>query len=261
MQQSIDINSDVGESFGAYKIGNDDEVFKYISSANIACGVHAGDPSVMRYSILLAKKYGIGVGAHPGLPDLLGFGRRKMDITPKEAADYTTYQIGAIQAFAKAEDVPVTYVKFHGAFALYIVQRDEAIAKSVLEAMLKIDENLILLARPGTAMDQWVKSLGVKHAHEFSIDRGKLPNADPVSRKHPKAISTDPEEVADRVEKILKEGKMTAIDGTEIDVGPFASFCVHGDNPNAVAVLRAVRERLDAIGAKVKHFKEFFQQL
>ena len=258
MEEYIDINSDVGESFGAYKIGNDEEVFKYITSANIACGVHAGDPAVMRSSVLLAKECGIGVGAHPGLPDLLGFGRRKMDITPKEAADYTTYQIGALQAFAKSEDVPLGYLKFHGAFALYVIQRDEKIAQAVVEAVLKIDENLVLLGRPGTALDEIVKASGLRHAHEFSIDRAKLPNAEPISRKHPKAITTDPEEVADRAERILKERKMTAVDGTDIDVGPFASFCVHGDNPNALEILKVLRKRFTDIGVKLRHFKEFF---
>jgi len=258
MQEYIDINSDVGESFGAYKIGEDEEVFKHITSANIACGFHAGDPSVMRYSVSLAKKHGIGVGAHPGLPDLLGFGRRKMDITPKEAADYTTYQIGALQAFAKAEGMSCGHIKFHGSFFTALVTKDKKLADAVVEAILKVDKDLILISRPGTELDESARRLGLRHAPELAVDRARHSDGEPVSRREPNAVTTNALEVADRVERIMKEGKMKAVDGKDISMGPFSSFCIHGDNPNALEVLRMVRARLDEIGVKIRPLKEFF---
>lgn len=256
MQKYIDINSDAGESFGAYRIGNDEEVFKYITSATIACGFHAGDPSIMRYSVLLAKKHGVGIGPHPGLPDLLGFGRRMIDITPKEAADYTVYQIGALQAFAKAEDMYLSHVKFHG-FFYELLAKDKKLADPAVEAILKVDENLILFARPGTELEQSAKRMGLKCAHELAIDRARRSDGGAVSRREPNAVTTDPLEVADRAKMIIKEGKLRAIDGKEINVGTFDSFCVHGDNPNALEILRTLNARLAEIGVKVKSLKDF----
>lgn len=261
MQEYIDINSDVGESFGAYKIGDDEEVFKHITSANIACGFHAGDPSVMRATVLLAKQYGVGVGVHPGLPDLLGFGRRKVDITLKEAADYTTYQIGALQAVAAAEGMPLSHIKFHGAFSTHLITKDQKLADAVIEAVAKVDKDLILLIRPGTPLDESCKRFGIRRAAEYAVDRAKLATGESVPRREPNAVTTDPEEVADRVASILQHGKMKAIDGTEITVGPFASFCVHGDNPKALPILDAIKKRLDSIGVQVRPLKEFFDKL
>ena len=258
MQEYIDINSDVGESFGAYTMGNDEQIFKQITSANIACGFHGGDPSVIRDTVLLAKRHGVSVGAHPGYPDLLGFGRRKIDITPKEAADYTTYQIGALQAFAASEDVPFGHVKFHGSFFSHALTKDRKISDAVVEAILKVDRDLILVARPGTELGESARSLGLRHAPELAIDRARHSNGEPISRREPNAVTTDPLEAADRVESIIKEGKMRAVDGKDYHVEPFSSFCVHGDNPNAMAVLSEIRKRLTDIGVKIKPLKEFF---
>jgi len=258
MQKYIDINSDVAESFGAYKMGDDEEVFKYITSANLACGFHAGDPSVMRYSVLLAKKLDVAVGAHPGLPDLWGFGRRKLDITPKEAADYTTYQIGALQAFAKAEGVDLDHVKFHGVFFTSLVAVDRKLADAVVEAILKINTDLILIGRSSSELEESAKRLGLRHAAELAIDRARQSNGVAVSRREANAVTTDPIEVADRAEMIMKEGKMKAIDGKYISIGPISSFSVHGDNPKALEILKLVRGKLDSIGVKVRRLKEFY---
>jgi UPF0271 protein len=258
MQEYIDINSDVGESFGAYKIGEDEKVFKYITSANIACGFHGGDPCVMRHTVGLAKRLGVGVGVHPGLPDLLGFGRRKMDVTPQEAADYTTYQIGALQAFAKAAGMSCGHIKFHGSFFTALVAKDKKLADAVVEAILKVNKDLILVSRPGTLLDESARRFGLRYAPEWAVDRARHSDGEPVSRREPNAVTTDPLGVADRVEMIMKEGKMKAVDGKDINIGPFSSFCIHGDNPNALEILNAVRAKLDEIGVNVRPLKEFF---
>jgi UPF0271 protein len=189
----IDINCDMGESFGAYKLGLDQEVIKYITSANIACGYHAGDPLVMEHTVSLAKKHEVAVGAHPGFPDLIGFGRRNLDATLSEIKGYVTYQIGALQAFAKAQGVRVEHVKPHGALYNMAVQNIE-IWDAVSEAIAAIDPGLILFAQAGPWRED-VESIGSKHgiriAFEFFGDRAYNPDGSLVSRKEPGAVIHD----------------------------------------------------------------------
>jgi UPF0271 protein len=248
----MDLNSDMGESFGAYKLGMDEEVIKYITSANIACGWHAGDPAVMRKTIEMAKENGVGVGAHPGYPDLLGFGRRNMDCTPEEIKDYIIYQIGALQAFAKALGTKVEHVKTHGTLYLTAVE-DEKIAAAIAEAIVSVDEKLIYMAlggTKGTMVREIGKKVGLKVAYEGFPDRAYTPEGTLVSRRQPGALIKDPETVSQRALMMAKKGKVIAIDGHEIPL-EVHTLCVHGDTPGAVDLTRRIREKLTAEGMQL----------
>jgi UPF0271 protein len=245
----MDLNCDMGESFGAYKIGLDEEVIKYITSANIACGWHGGDPAVMRKTIQMAKERGVGVGAHPGYPDLLGFGRRNMDCSPEEVRDYVIYQIGALQAFAKALGTKVEHVKPHGNLYLMAVE-EEKTARTIAEAIVSVDENLIYVAlggSKGAMMTEVGKKVGLRVAYEAFPDRAYTPEGTLVSRRQPGALLKDPEVVAERALMMATKGKTMAIDGREIPL-VVQTLCVHGDNPSAVDLVRRIREKLSAAG-------------
>lgn len=247
MQQSykIDLNSDVGESFGAYKIGLDEEVIPLISSANIACGFHAGDPTVMKRTIALAKEHGVALGAHPGFPDLLGFGRRNIDATLEEIRDYITYQIGALQAFATSQEMKLQHVKAHG--ALYnMAAQDMRIAEAITEAVSKLDKDLILVMLPGpkkNELQEIGRRYGIRVVFEFFADRAYNSDGTLVSRREPGAMIHDHQFAADRVLKMVTEGKIASKDGTEIEVAS-DTICVHGDNPAAVRLMKQIRESL-----------------
>ena len=203
----IDINCDMGESFGAYKLGLDEEVIKYITSANIACGYHAGDPLVMERTVSLAKNYGVSVGAHPGFPDLMGFGRRNIDATLAEIKGYVTYQIGALQAFAKAQGLKVEHVKPHGALYLMAVE-DEKISEAVVEAIKNVDKDLIFIELAGAKGEKMTKigeSIGLRVDYEDFPDRAYTPEGTLVSRRKPGAVIKDPDVVAQRALKMAKE--------------------------------------------------------
>lgn len=248
----MDLNCDMGESFGAYKIGLDEEVLKYISSANIACGWHGGDPAVMRKTIQMAKERGVGVGAHPGYPDLLGFGRRNMDCTPDEVRDYVVYQIGALQAFAKALGAKVEHVKPHGNLYLTAVD-DEKTARAIAEAIVSVDENLIYVAlggARGAMMTEIGKKVGLRVAYEAFPDRAYTPEGTLVSRRQPGALIKDPAVVTERALMMATRGKVVAIDGKEIPL-KVQTLCVHGDNPSAVELVRQIREKLGKAGVEL----------
>jgi UPF0271 protein len=249
----IDLNSDMGESYGAWKMGDDEALMPNITSASIACGWHAGDPGVMRATLRLAKRHGVRVGAHPGYPDLLGFGRRPMQLSPGEARDYTLYQIGALAAFAKAEGVRLQHVKPHG--GLYnLAARDQAISKAIAEAVAEADPTLILVGPPESELVKAAQEAGLKVAREGFGDRAYNEDGSLVSRQLRGALVTDPETVADRVLMML-EGKVTAITGrvlaTSID-----SICLHGDTPGVPAIARRLRERLAEAGVNVVPLEE-----
>jgi UPF0271 protein len=248
----MDINCDMGESFGAYKLGLDDEVIKYITSANIACGYHAGDPLVMERTVSLAKDHGVSVGAHPGFPDLLGFGRRNLDATLAEIKGYVTYQIGALQAFAKVLDARVEHVKPHGALYLMAVE-DEKVSEAIVEAIASLDKDLIFVALAGSKGEKMTKigeRVGLRVAYEAFPDRAYTPEGTLVSRRQPGAVIKDPDLVAQRALMMAKEGKVVAIDGTGI---PFSAqtLCVHGDTPGAVNLVKKIRETLTQSGVDV----------
>jgi UPF0271 protein len=251
--KAIDLNSDVGESFGNYKLGLDEDVIPLISSANIACGYHAGDPAVMRRTVALARTHGVGLGAHPGLPDLVGFGRRNMDVTLEEIRDFVTYQIGALQAVAALQGARLQHVKPHGALYNMAVKTPE-IWGAVAEVMAKLDERLILfvLAGPDRPELQAIgRRRGIRIAFEFFADRAYNTDGSLVSRKLSGAVIHDNDVVAAKVVKLVKEGKVKTIDGSEIELQA-ETICVHGDNPQAVALVKKIRETLEAAGVAVK---------
>ena len=254
----IDINCDMGESFGVYTLVLDEEVIKYITSANIACGYHAGDPLVMEQTIALAKEHGVSVGAHPGFPDLMGFGRRNIDATLSEIKGYMVYQIGALQAFAKAQGLKVEHVKPHGALYLMAVE-DEKTSEAVVEAIASVDKDLIFVALAGSKGEMMTKigeRIGLRVAYEAFPDRAYTPDGTLVSRRQPGAVIKDPDVVAQRALMMAQEGKVVAIDGKEIPFRP-ETLCVHGDTPGAVNLVRKIRQTLTEAGVEVIPLSEF----
>ena len=248
----IDLNSDVGESFGNYKLGLDEDVIPLISSANIACGFHAGDPAVMRRTIAIARDNGVAIGVHPGFPDLVGFGRRSLDASLEEIKDYVTYQIGALQAFAAAEGVEVQHVKPHGALYTMAVQ-DPAIWEAVAEAIAAVDKHLILFVlavKDRERLEAISNRYGVRIAYEFFGDRAYNSDGSLVSRKEPGAVIHDSEMVAEKILKMVKEGRVVCKDGSEIEMAA-DTICVHGDNPSALSLVSKIRETLQASGVEI----------
>jgi len=248
----IDLNSDVGESFGVYKLGLDEELIPFISSANIACGFHAGDPSVMRHTVSLAKRHGVAVGAHPGFPDLMGFGRRDMDISTSEIRDYVVYQIGALQAFAAMAGLKLQHVKAHGALYNRGVHQID-IYETITKAIATIDKDLILAVMCGPGREELEgigKTYGMRIAFESFADRGYNPDGTLVSRKEPGAVLREPQVVSDRIVKMVKEGKVVARDGSEIEINA-DTVCLHGDNPAALTLVKTIRETCAVSGIEI----------
>ena len=251
----IDLNCDLGESFGAYKLGCDEEVIPLITSANIACGFHAGDPVTMAKTVKLACEAGIQLGAHPGFPDLLGFGRRDIKVTPAEAKAYVQYQTGALQAFASEYGLKLQHVKAHG--NLYnMAGRDHALAKAICEAIASVSEDLIILALAGSEMISAAQEVGIRAASEVFADRAYEENGALVARSKEGSMITDEAEAAARVLRMVTEGKVTAITGKDIDIKA-DSVCVHGDNPKAVAFVEKLRKSLTDGGAEIKPLISF----
>lgn len=247
MDRRVDLNCDMGEAFGVYRLGFDERIMPHISSANIACGFHAGDPVCMRRTVRLAEEAGVAIGAHPGLPDLLGFGRREMMVSPDELRDYVTYQIGALQAFSRAKKLQ--HVKVHG--ALYNMgARNEGLARAVAEAVREVDPELILVGMAGSAWIKVGRELGLRVACEGFADRSLNPDGTLVPRSQPGAIIADVEEVIARVLRIVTEGKVLAINGEEIDMAA-DTICLHSDTPGAGNLAQALRQRLEAAGVLV----------
>ncbi|QEK11401.1 LamB/YcsF family protein [Crassaminicella thermophila] len=253
----VDLNSDLGESFGSYKVGLDEEVIKYVTSANIACGWHAGDPLVMEKTVKMAKEQDVGIGAHPGFFDLMGFGRRNMAATPEEVKAYIKYQLGALMAFAKSKGEKVQHVKPHG--AMYnMAAKDKALAKAIAEAVYEVDENIILMGLANSEMIKAGKEIGLKVANEVFADRAYNPDGTLVSRKLEGAVIHDAELAISRVVRMVKTGKVTAINGEDIEIRA-DSICVHGDNPEAVAFVKRIRSKLEEEGVKVTAISNFIK--
>jgi len=250
MLDRIDINCDMGESFGAYKLGRDQELMNYISSANIACGWHAGDPTVMDQTVRLAKENGVAVGAHPGYPDLMGFGRRRMDLTLSEIENYILYQIGALHAFAKAYGLPLQHVKAHGALGNLAFVNLE-VSKAIARAALRFSKELILVVYSGTIMVQAAKETAIPFVEEVYADRVYNPDGTLQSRKVVGSVIDDPDKAARQALTIIREGYVTAHDGSKVKVKP-ETLCVHGDTPGAVAILQRIRGELKKASISVK---------
>lgn len=256
----IDLNSDIGESFGIYKLGLDDEIIPHISSANIACGFHGGDPSVMRKTVLLAKKYGVEIGAHPGFPDLLGFGRRNLDATIEEIYDYIIYQVGALQAFAKTEGLKLQHLKPHGALYNMAVSNPK-IWEVMGEVILKLDKDIILVVLASSNNEVLIeigRRLNIRIAFEAFPDRAYNRDGTLVSRREKGAVIYDYELVARRALKMAMEGKVETIDGTEVEIR-VDTLCVHGDNPQAVQMVKKIREVLSHHNVKILPMKHFIR--
>lgn len=251
----VDLNSDIGESFGAYKMGLDEEVAKFISSANIACGFHAGDPTVMDTTVKIAVQNNVSIGAHPGFPDLVGFGRRNMDILPEDVTNIITYQIGAIMAFARKYDAKLQHVKAHG--ALYnMAAKDEKLADAIAKAIANVDKSLICVGQGNNEMEKAAKRYGIKYACEVFADRNMNPDGTLVSRKLPNAMITDDDLACQRVLQMVKSGKVEAVDGSLIEVKA-DTICVHGDNPKAVEFAKKIRRTLEENDVEIRPMNTF----
>lgn len=250
--EKIDLNCDMGESFGAYKLGMDDAVIEFISSANIACAWHAGDPSVMNHTVAIAVDNGVGVGAHPGYPDLLGFGRRNMDCNMAELRNYVIYQIGALQAFCNAYGTKMQHVKPHGALYLTAVENED-VARVVAEAIVSVNSDLLYVALAGAKgelMTRIGQEVGLRVVYEAFPDRAYSPEGTLVSRRQPGAVIKEPQAVSERALRMVKEGVVIAVDGSTIPLEA-QTLCVHGDNPKAVDLVKSIRETLEADGVAV----------
>jgi len=244
----MDLNVDMGESFGRYKLGNDEEVMKYITSANVACGFHAGDSLVMQETVMLAKKYGVAVGAHTGLEDKRGFGRRRMEITPEELKCDTLYQLGALDAFLKSNGMTMQHIKPHG--ILYrMVHDEERYARAYLEAVAQYNPGLYVMIPRNTVIWKLGLELGLNMAAEILIDLSYDDDGNWVLERTKKARS--PEEVAERAIMVAKDKKITTISGKVIDAAG-DTICCHGDSPNAAEVVKKVKEAFEKAGIPLK---------
>jgi 5-oxoprolinase (ATP-hydrolysing) subunit A len=238
----IDLNSDIGESFGAFKVGNDVEVLKYITSANIACGYHAGDHNVMFETVRLAQKNGVKIGAHPGFPDIAGFGRREMNLSSREIYNLMIYQIGALQAVCKVNGTSLSHVKPHG--ALYnMAARNREIAAAVADAIVALDSQLVLFGLAGSEIIKAGRQKGLQVAEEVFTDRTYQPDGTLTSRRENNAFIHNPSEAIQRVTRMVTEGKVKSVDGTDLDIQA-DTICVHGDGPKAVEFVSELRKAL-----------------
>jgi UPF0271 protein len=249
----VDLNCDMGESYGRWTLGADAEIMPFITSANVACGFHGGDPHVMRQTVELALRHGVAVGAHPGLPDLMGFGRRRMDVTPEEIRDYMLYQTGALREVAAAAGTSLQHVKPHG--ILYnMMEADEELAKAAGAAALTM--RLILMTAASGTFDARCRKMGARVAGEGFADRAYRVDGRLVSRKVEGALITDPERAAAQALQMATAGKVQTIDGVEIDLS-VQTICCHGDTPGAPRIVRAVREALERAGCVVAPLRDW----
>ena len=250
----VDLNSDLGESFGRYTLGEQQEILKYVTSANVACGFHAGDPTVMRETVKLAIDNGVRIGAHPGLPDLIGFGRRNMDITPQEAYDMVVYQIGALQAFLDVQNETMQHVKPHG--ALYqMASKDKGIEKAIAQAVYDVSPSLVLFALADSELSRAGEEIGLVTAHEVFADRTYQSNGMLTSRSQDDAMITDQEKSAEQVIKMVKEGKVLSQQNTEVPLRA-DTICIHGDGEHAVAFAKYLTDSLKEHAIEITSFPQ-----
>lgn len=245
----IDLNSDMGEGFGPYRIGDDEALMDIVSSANVACGFHAGDPVIMDRTIQMAKARGVGIGAHPGLPDVMGFGRRVIQMETAEIEKHMLYQIGALQALAHAAGHKVTHVSFHAAMG-NMISADRAIADIMARAIAALDRDLIVFSMPGTEVDLAASAAGLRVLRLFLADRAYHGNGELVSRKKPNSVITSEADVRKRVLRFLDDGTVETYEGETIHV-PAQSILVHSDTPGAVNLARIVRNTIESGGGTV----------
>jgi UPF0271 protein len=246
----IDLNSDLGESFGPWPMGQDAALMESISSANVACGFHAGDPGAMRVTVALAREKGVAIGAHPGFPDLVGFGRREMKASPAEVEDFVLYQVAALAGMAAAQGVALQHVKAHG--ALYnMACRDRALADAIARAVAALDRTLILFGLPNSELIRAGEAAGLRTAAEVFADRAYDPDGSLTARSKPGSVIHDTASVVSRAVKMVRDKEVVATDGSTI-VLQADTICLHGDTPGAAEHARAVRKGLEAAGIEIR---------
>lgn len=249
----VDLNCDMGESFGIYRIGNDEDILNYVTSANIACGFHAGDPSTMRKTVQLALEKGVSIGAHPGLPDLIGFGRRNMAITPEEAYDLIVYQVGALYGFVKAAGGKMQHVKPHG--ALYnMAAKDRALSEAIAKAVYDIDPTLVLFGLAGSELIKAGERVGLKTANEVFADRTYQQDGSLTPRHELNALINDKQEAIQQVILMVKEGKVRSQQGTDVEIQA-DTICIHGDGSHALTFAKKIFEKLTEEGIKIQSIR------
>ena len=251
---AIDVNSDLGESYGVWQLGDDGAMLEVVTSANVACGFHAGDPSVLRAACARAVECNVAIGAQVSYPDLLGFGRRHLDMEPAELRDAVLYQLGALDAFAQVGGSEIAYVKPHGAL-YHAVATDPTLAQAVIDAAAEYDSSLAILGLPDSELLRAADRAGLDAVAEAFADRAYRPDGGLVSRREAGSVLTDPDEVAQRAVRIAIDREVVATDGTVVSVRA-RSICVHSDTPGAVQLARAVRSALDAAGVGVYRFTD-----
>jgi UPF0271 protein len=252
MQTRVDLNADMGESFGPWGMGDDAALLDVVSSANIACGFHAGDWDVMAATMARAVAGDVGIGAHPGFPDLQGFGRRRMDLARPSLANLVRYQLGAAQAMARAAGGPVRHLKLHGALA-NMASEDADLARACYEAALSVDPEIILMVLAGTAQERAARDLDARMACEIFADRAYNPDGTLVDRREPGAVIHDAARATARIAGMLKAGAIIAEDGTHLPAR-IDTICLHGDTPEAVGMAKALRAGLEEAGLRVARF-------
>jgi UPF0271 protein len=250
---TIDLNVDAGESFGAWSMGSDAALFAEVSSANLACGFHAGDPGTIRTSLAAAIAAGVAVGAHPGLPDLVGFGRRSLELTPQQTQDDTLYQVGAMYAFVRAAGVALHHVKPHGALNTAVAESSDAHAEAIVEAVRSFEAGLPVVAIAGSRLHRAAERLGQPVVAEAFPDRGYARDGSLARRGTPGAIVHDADVAAARAVRMVLDGTVEAIDGTVVQLAA-GTLCIHGDNPGSVATARAIRAALEREGVSIRAF-------
>ncbi len=258
LKRKIDINCDLGESYGYFEVGQDSKIMSHITSANVACGFHAGDPVTMAHTVKLAKECGVAVGAHPGYPDLMGFGRREMKLSSEETKSYIMYQIGALHAFATAAGMTVQHVKPHG--ALYnMATRDSELSKMIAEAVRHVNRDLILFGPPNSMIAKIASEMGLRVAFEVFADRAYNSDGSLVSRSQPNSVIEDPKLVVERARKMIEHGTVSAVNNEILHLGEVHTICVHGDTPNAVEMARTLKSKLLAAKIDVRPVGLFLQ--
>lgn len=246
----IDLNSDMGESFGRYKLGDDAAMLEYISTANVACGWHAGDPMVMDNVVRLASQKGVAVGAHPGNPDLLGFGRRKIDISPAELKNYVKYQMGALKAFTDTYHIPLHHMIPHGVWGGQS-QTDEQFCEALCDAVCEFDKDMLVFYIAGTLLGEVAKSRGLRTAAEIFSDRAYLDDGTLTPRSMPGAVITDEKAAIARSVRMVKEHKVVSITGKELDIHG-DTLCIHGDGIHALEFAKKITESFQKEGIQIR---------
>lgn len=251
----VDINCDMGESFGAYQMGHDEEILDFVTSANIACGFHAGDPSTMRKTVKLALEKNVGIGAHPGLQDLVGFGRRVMQLSPQETYDLVLYQLGALYGFVKAEGGKLEHIKPHG--ALYnMAAQNQALSEAIAEAVYKMDPELILFGLAGSELINAGKKIGLRCASEVFSDRTYQQDGSLTSRSNPDALIKDQSTAVQQVIRMVKEGTVQSLQGADVSIKA-DTICIHGDGEHALAYAKYISSALKEEGIQIGKIGEF----